>query len=142
MLRHLAVNGTRVLLLDWGWPGEAERHFSLTDYIAGRLERALTSPAMMALGPAVLVGYCMGGLLALAEALRRPDRVRALALLATPWDFAAGGAEVSLPAQAAWHAMLPALEPVLEAHGAHRHRRRGAHCRRLVQRSLRQHPGP
>jgi polyhydroxyalkanoate synthase len=43
MLRHLAVNGTRVLLLDWGWPGEAERHFSLTDYIAGRLERRLAT---------------------------------------------------------------------------------------------------
>jgi polyhydroxyalkanoate synthase len=117
MLRHLAANGTRVLLLDWGWPGEAERHFSLTDYIAGRLERALTSPAMMALGPAVLVGYCMGGLLALAEALRRPDRVRALALLATPWDFAAGGADVAARASSV-AAMLPALEPVLEAHGA------------------------
>ena len=28
-------------LLDWGWPGEAERRFTLTDYVAGRLERAL-----------------------------------------------------------------------------------------------------
>ena len=40
MLRHLAADH-RVLLLDWGWPGEAERGFTLTDYIAGRLERAI-----------------------------------------------------------------------------------------------------
>ena len=34
-----------------------------------------------------LVGYCMGGLLTLALACRRPDRAAALAFLATPWDF-------------------------------------------------------
>ncbi len=73
LLRFLAQQGVRAMLLDWGWPGEAERAFTLTDYVAGRLERAL-----MALSePAVVVGYCMGGLLALAATLRRPDRVRA-----------------------------------------------------------------
>ena len=86
MLRHLAGRH-RVLLLDWGWPGAAERGFTLTDYIAGRLERAL-----VAVGPAVLVGYCMGGLLALAVAQRRAELVRGLGLLAVPWDFHAGDA--------------------------------------------------
>ncbi len=82
LLRWLADEGVRALLLDWGWPGEAERGFTLTDYVA-RIERAL-----LALGvPAVLLGYCMGGLLGLAAALNRPASVRALALLATPWDF-------------------------------------------------------
>jgi hypothetical protein len=41
LLRWLPGQGFRTLLLDWGWPEEAERHFTLTDYIAGRLERAL-----------------------------------------------------------------------------------------------------
>jgi poly(3-hydroxyalkanoate) synthetase len=109
LLRFLAANGTRPLLLDWGWPGEAERRFTLTDHIAGRLERAL----MAVDGPVVLAGYCMGGLLALAAALRRPDRVRALALLATPWDFHAGEARQAR----AIAAMLPGLEPVMEATG-------------------------
>nr|WP_255575377.1 alpha/beta fold hydrolase [Caldovatus aquaticus] len=111
LLRFLAAQGgLRPLLLDWGWPGETERGFTLSDYIAGRLERALAAVRE----PVVLVGYCMGGLLALAAALRRPDRVRALALLATPWDFHAAEAGRGR----ALAALLPALEPVLEAHGA------------------------
>ena len=83
MVRWFAAQGTRPLLLDWGWPGPLERAFTLTDYVAGRLERALLACG----GPVVLVGYCMGGLLALAAALRRPELVDGLALLATPWDF-------------------------------------------------------
>ena len=117
MLRWLAAQGQRVLLLDWGWPEEAERRFTLTDYIAGRLERALTAPALAPLGPVALLGYCMGGLLALAAALRRPERLRGLVLLATPWDFHAGEPGEAGRAQAL-AALLPGLEPLLEAGGA------------------------
>src|SRR5262249_50868723 len=38
LLRTLAAAGTWPLLIDWGAPGDLERRFSLTDYIAGRLE--------------------------------------------------------------------------------------------------------
>ena len=31
MLRWLAGQGAHPLLLDWGWPGEAERRFTMTD---------------------------------------------------------------------------------------------------------------
>jgi poly(3-hydroxyalkanoate) synthetase len=110
MLRHLATAGLRPLLLDWGWPGPVERHFTMTDYVAGRLERALLALD----GPVVLAGYCMGGLLATAAAQRRPDRVRALALLATPWDFHAGGAEPGAPAGDEPARKLAALAPLLE----------------------------
>ncbi len=79
--------GVRPVLLDWGWPGAAERRFTLTDYVAGRLAAAVAAVP----GPVVLAGYCMGGLLALAAALRQPERLRGLALLATPWDFHAAG---------------------------------------------------
>jgi pimeloyl-ACP methyl ester carboxylesterase len=107
MLRWLATQGVRPLLLDWGWPGETERKFTLTDYVAGRLERALVRVTLHA--PVVLAGYCMGGTLAVATAQRRPDLVRALALLAAPWDFHTGDA-----AQARQAAdCLPLLEPVL-----------------------------
>jgi polyhydroxyalkanoate synthase subunit PhaC len=86
-LRHLAREGLRPLVLDWGEPGAAERQFTLGDYITGPLTEALTATATLAGGPVALCGYCMGGLLALALALRRPAEVACLALLATPWDF-------------------------------------------------------
>ncbi|WP_084602758.1 alpha/beta fold hydrolase [Rubritepida flocculans] len=108
LLRFLRANGVRPLLLDWGWPGEAERRFTLTDHIAGRLERAIqAAPRNL-----VLAGYCMGGLLALAAALRQPGRVRALALLATPWDFHADSQAAGLAR------LLPGLEPLMEPAGA------------------------
>lgn len=109
MLRWLAGERVRPLLLDWGWPGETERRFSLTDYVAGRMERALMAARALAGGPVVLAGYCMGGTLAVAAAQRRPDLVRALVLLAAPWDFHAPDPEHAKQAAA----MLPFVEPVL-----------------------------
>ena len=107
LLRFLAGSGLRPLVMDWGWPGPVARGF--TDYIAGPLERALAS-----VGEAVaLVGYCMGGLLALAASLRCPDRVRSLSLLATPWNFRGPD-----PAQADTLAAAGLLvEPILASTG-------------------------
>jgi polyhydroxyalkanoate synthase len=51
----------------------------------------------------LLLGYCMGGLLAVALAQRRAASLRGMALLATPWDFHAGrpGQATALAAVAA-----------------------------------------
>ena len=111
MLRFLAAGGVRPLLLDWGWPGELERGFNLTDYIAGRLERAIDAAGE----EVVLAGYCMGGLLALAAAQRRPGRLRGLALLATPWDFHAG---TDAGLRATWAALRPAWRQAASLTGA------------------------
>ena len=86
-LRHLASSGLRTLVIDWGTPGSEERHFDLTGYIVERLEAGFAAAAEVAGAPVGIVGYCMGGLLALALALRRRAEVGCLALLATPWDF-------------------------------------------------------
>ncbi len=107
MMRFFAAS-RRTLLLDWGWPGAVERGFGLADYIA-RLERAIAALR----DRVILVGYCMGGLLALAAAQRMPDRVAALGLLATPWDFHAG-TEGRAEAVAR---LLPLLEPAMELTG-------------------------
>jgi polyhydroxyalkanoate synthase len=109
MLRWFAGQGVRPLLLDWGWPGETERRFTLTDYVAGRMERAMTAATQAAGQPPVLAGYCMGGTLAVAAAQRRPDLISGLALLAAPWDFHAPDAERAIQAAQA----LPLLEPAL-----------------------------
>lgn len=114
LLRSFAAAGPRVLLVDWGWPGPAERDFTLTEYVAGRLEAALDA-ALEATGggPLVVMGYCMGGTLALALAQRRQRDLAGLALLAAPWDFhAEQGAQARLAARGA-----RALEPVMQATG-------------------------
>jgi polyhydroxyalkanoate synthase subunit PhaC len=114
LLRWLARQGLRPLLLDWGRPGAEERGFTLTDYVAGRLERALTALRGQSGGPRpVVMGYCMGGLLALGLALRRQADIAGLVLLATPWDFHAENAPHSKMAAAS----LPLVSPLLEVCG-------------------------
>ncbi|MDP6564576.1 MAG: alpha/beta fold hydrolase [Alphaproteobacteria bacterium] len=93
LLRWLRRHGVRPFLVDWDQPGPGERDFSLTEYIRDRLSGALDAATAAAGGPVFLVGYCMGGNLALALALRRQADLAGLALLATPWDFHAERAE-------------------------------------------------
>jgi polyhydroxyalkanoate synthase len=101
-LRHLVSRGLRPIVVDWGAPGSDERDFDLTDYVVGRLETAFTTAFGVAAAPIGVIGYCMGGLLALALTLRRHEQVGCLALLATPWDFHAERArQVQMLAHAA-----------------------------------------
>jgi polyhydroxyalkanoate synthase len=90
-LAHLAARGYAPFVVDWDAPGAEEQRFDLTRYIAGRLEGALDAVKREPGGPIIVIGYCMGGNLALALSLRRQADVDALALLATPWDFHADG---------------------------------------------------
>ena len=85
-LAFLREAGLRPFVVDWSAPGTAERGFGLDDYV-DRLVRAKRAAIRAAGAPVALIGYCMGGLLALALALRRPRDIAGLALLATPWDF-------------------------------------------------------
>ncbi|WP_207455364.1 alpha/beta fold hydrolase [Azospirillum sp. SYSU D00513] len=110
LMRWLAARDVRPLLLDWGTPGPAERRFTLTDLVAGRLERALAAAVERAGGPVAVAGYCMGGLLTTALAQRRPDQVAALVLMATPWDFHTGDGEAARRAAAAFAPFRPLLE--------------------------------
>ncbi len=91
--RWLSAKGFRCYLLDWGAPGARERGYSLDDYIAGPLEGALDAVLNDAGGKASVLGYCMGGLLALALSQRRGADVSNLVFLATPWDFHAADIE-------------------------------------------------
>lgn len=90
LMRDLAGRGLAPFLVDWDAPGPEEQGFTLTDYVAVRLEAALDAVLAATGRPAALLGYCMGGLLALALAQRRPADVGRMVLLATPWDFHAG----------------------------------------------------
>jgi polyhydroxyalkanoate synthase len=92
LARYLAARGFRPLVVDWGAPGPVERGFDLTAYVAGRLDEAFEAIHARMDRPIAVLGYCMGGDLALALALRQRARVAGLVLMATPWDFHAGNA--------------------------------------------------
>ncbi|HKX93051.1 MAG TPA: alpha/beta hydrolase, partial [Sphingomicrobium sp.] len=73
--------GRRVLLLDWG-PAEERKDLS----VAGHVEELLR-PLLRSIGePAALIGYCLGGTMAVAAANLEP--CERAATLAAPWNFA------------------------------------------------------
>jgi polyhydroxyalkanoate synthase len=109
-LRWLAAQGMRPYLVDWDQPGAEERRFTLTDYIAGRLESALDAVLAASGQRPALLGYCMGGLLALALALRRRQDLTGLTLLATPWDFHTDAGAQGAQAAAAAALLSPFLD--------------------------------
>jgi len=86
-LRFCAANGLYPLVLDWGAPGGYEEQFGVDDYITDILIPAIDYIARISAQKVTLVGYCMGGVLALAAAKLNRPKIAGLALLATPWDF-------------------------------------------------------
>ena len=82
MLREMAAAGHDAYLVDWGAPAREDAQLGLDGHVTDRL-----LPLLAALPrPPVLVGYCLGGTLAIAAAMLRS--VTAVATIATPWDFA------------------------------------------------------
>jgi len=77
----IAEMGPNVLLLDWG---KADERADLT--VAGHIEQLLL-PLLRSIGePVALIGYCLGGTMAIAAAnLIAVERV---VTLAAPWNFA------------------------------------------------------
>jgi polyhydroxyalkanoate synthase len=83
LLRWLATRGSRVLLLDWGWPDKERSALG----IGGHIEQILL-PLMREIDePTALVGYCLGGTMAVAAAQLAP--ARSLVTIAAPWHFSA-----------------------------------------------------
>lgn len=113
LLRYLAANGVKPFLMDWDTPGPEELTFSLDDYVTERLIPALEVINQTRKTGVAVVGYCMGGLLALALARLRPDLVTSLTLMATPWDFHA----IDPAKTRTMEAMIPSLSTLIDALG-------------------------
>ena len=105
LLRALAAT-SRVWLLDWQGGNEptAEQGFDLADFITQRLLPAIER-AQATGRPVVVLGHCLGGLLALAAAQLSPQPLAGLALLAAPWDFGAYS-EAARDGLAQWRVVL------------------------------------
>ena len=103
LLRWLAGKGRRVFLLDWGWDAEARRHLS----VAGHVEEILLPFLDEIEGPPVLVGYCLGGTMAVAAAA--VAKVSAVATIAAPWRFSAFGQAAREMLDGLWRSSEPAV---------------------------------
>ena len=103
LLRWLSRQGVRPLLVDWGTPDPAERSLDVT----GHVEQLLLPLLETIEEPPVLVGYCLGGTLAIAAASARP--VAGLVTIAAPWHFA-GYADALTPISALWDEAYPLCE--------------------------------
>lgn len=101
-LRFLVAHHLRPLLVDWDTPDETERHFTLDALMAHRLMPILAFILQETGQAPHIMGYCMGGLLALALATLGKTAIRSISLLATPWDFGV----TSLPDMLRQEAML------------------------------------
>ncbi len=91
LLRYLARQGVRPVLIDWGEPDRESRQFDLGDYVERRILPALDLLRDRAGCAPMLLGYCLGGTLSVAAGCRAPELVSRLALIGAPWDFAAAG---------------------------------------------------
>lgn len=85
LIRYLNNQGFDCYLLEWPLPNKADAEKKFEDYLLWLLDLLQQRWAEID-RPLIGLGYCMGGLMAVALAQLFP-RVQSLVLLATPWDY-------------------------------------------------------
>jgi polyhydroxyalkanoate synthase subunit PhaC len=84
----LVAQGHDVFCIDWGTPGDEDRFLTFDDICDRYLARALRIAAKSSsTGKTHVLGYCLGGTLAVIHAAARPERIASMALLAAPVAF-------------------------------------------------------
>lgn len=95
-VRFMAGQGRDIYVLDWGDPVKDAQQVTLEGIFAHRLAPALNHIIGENAGVGVhILGYCMGGTLAAGMAQLYRQQCRSVTLLAAPWDFHAGGGDLS-----------------------------------------------
>jgi polyhydroxyalkanoate synthase len=88
LVRRLLEAGLEVYLIDWGDPGDAERHVDLEAYIEQHLGGSVRHIRSRHEGePLELLGVCQGGVLSLCYAALHREDVAHLITVTTPVDF-------------------------------------------------------
>jgi polyhydroxyalkanoate synthase len=94
LVGSLVERGIPVYLLDWGEPRRIDAGTDFEDYVLRYLPRACA--AIPHVSPVDILGYCLGGTLAVLFAAPFPDRVRRLVTLCAPVDFGREEAHMDL----------------------------------------------
>ena len=88
-VEYMVKRGYDVYLLDWGTPGQEDRHLKFDDYVLEYIPRAVRKlKAFAGVQEFSLLGWCIGALITTMYAALRPDDgLRNLLLLTAPLDF-------------------------------------------------------
>lgn len=106
LMRGIAPSGWALRLVDWGTVDAARRDETLGHFAADYLvPLAARQP-----GPVVLIGYCLGGMIATAAACMAPASIGGLVTIAAPWDFAAYPPDHRERISAMWSMSAPMCE--------------------------------
>ncbi|WP_239024927.1 alpha/beta fold hydrolase [Sphingomonas corticis] len=108
LVRHVAARGFRAWLVDWGTPRPQDAGLDLAGHVADRLLPLLAKLDR----PPILVGYCLGGTLALAAAALPGARCAGVATIAAPWHFAGYGEAARAEMTALWQRAEPAARAI------------------------------
>lgn len=92
LVEYLLGRGHDVLVIDWGTPTAEDRYVSFDDVCERWLGRAIRRAAALSPRNQVhILGYCMGGTLAVAHAAVHKEHIASLVALAAPVRFSGDG---------------------------------------------------
>jgi polyhydroxyalkanoate synthase len=92
LVEYLVSEGFSVYTADWGYPDEDEKDISFDYYIETYLKEAVGAVKEDSPTDSInILGYCMGGNLAIIYASLYPKDINAYISLASPVDFDKGG---------------------------------------------------
>ena len=86
-LRRMVRNGLHPVVLDWGEPYPGRGPDSLREHMVSIVEPAFCHLEECSNSKPGVLGYCMGGTLAVGLAAHLGERLSKLCLIGTPWDF-------------------------------------------------------
>ena len=85
LVRHLNAEGWDVVLVEWHAPKAEDTEMGVEDYVLALMETLQIHWDYLD-RPLLVLGYCLGGMVATALACLF-ERISGLLLLATPWNF-------------------------------------------------------
>ncbi|MDP3276552.1 MAG: alpha/beta fold hydrolase [Deltaproteobacteria bacterium] len=92
MVETLLALGHDVFVIDWGSPGSEDRFVTFDDICDQAIARALRVTCKITdQSQAHVLGYCLGGTLAIIHCAARPERIATLTALAAPVTFSDEG---------------------------------------------------
>lgn len=90
VVEFLVNNGFDVYMIDWGIPSDSDSNLGLETYVEIYMDRAVDYIRRQTGAEGVtLMGYCMGGAMAMMYTALHQEKVANLILMATPFDFSA-----------------------------------------------------